>query len=50
MRVSIAVGVDCKYVEILDLTVSLPVAFGVVLIGYFYVMVYLGVSEQTKNN
>ena len=46
VRVLIASGTYYKYVQILDIISSLPILMAVVLIGYFYVMVYIGARQR----
>lgn len=46
VRILQAVGVDYKYLEILNKILSIPVVICIVLIGYFYTLVYLGVHKQ----
>ena len=45
-RILTALGVDFKYIKILDLILTLPAVVCIVLIGYFYIMVFLGVRKQ----
>ena len=45
-----AFNVDYEYVKILELISCLPSLICIVLIGYFYVMVYLGVRQRKVND
>lgn len=46
VRVLIASGVNYKYVQFVDMIVSIPIMFAIVLIGYFYLMVYIGMRQR----
>lgn len=46
VRVLIASGVNYKYVQFVDMIVSIPIMFAIVLIGYFYLMVYVGMRQR----
>ncbi|XP_078347845.1 uncharacterized protein LOC144632963 [Oculina patagonica] len=45
-RLLTALGVDYNFIKILDLILTLPSVICIVLIGFFYIMVYLGVRKQ----
>ena len=49
-RILTALGVDYNYLEIVDLVLTLPAVVCLVLIGYFYIMVYLGVRKRRVND
>lgn len=49
-RVLKAAGVDYKYVELLNIILTLPAVICIIFIMYFYTMVYLGVRQQKVKN
>ena len=48
-RILTALGVDCKYIKILDLILTLPALICLVVIGYFYIVVYLGIRKRRRD-
>ena len=48
VRILTALGLDYKYTQILDTMFFCQVLFCLVLIGYFYIMAYLGVGTLKK--
>ena len=49
-RILTALGVDYKYIQIVDFVLTLPAVVCLVLVGYFYVMVYVGVHKRRVND
>ena len=45
-RILMAVGIDYKYLKILNSICTLPAVVCIVLVGYFYIMVYYGVRKK----
>ncbi|XP_078347869.1 trace amine-associated receptor 5-like [Oculina patagonica] len=50
VRILTALGVDYKFIKILDLIFTLPAVVCIILIGYFYIMVYLGARKRRVND
>ena len=50
VRILTALGLDYKYTKILDTIFFLPALVCLVLIGYFYIMVYLGMHTWKKRS
>ena len=48
IRILKATAVHYKYINVLNIIFSLPAAVGMVLIGYFYVAVYLGLRKWSR--